>query len=76
MPLKDIFGLIVRVGGLTCVVFAFFDLLHVIADITGLPLAHHYPAAADVVAAAFYLIPGLVLLMAAKPITRLAYWRD
>ena len=75
MSVEDIFGRVVRLAGLAMVVCAVFDLLHVLAAVTGLPLISHYPATADLTAAVFWLVPGAVLFAAADRITGLAYPR-
>jgi hypothetical protein len=75
VTVRDIFGLIVRVGGLICIIFGFFDIFHVVATLAGLPLPQRYTASADAVGAVFYFITGSVLLFGANLITRLAYWR-
>jgi hypothetical protein len=76
MTAKDLFGLIVRVAGLTFICFAAMDFTYAISTLAGWPLTGRYPAGRDAVAAAFFLIIGAVLFFAATPITRLAYWRD
>jgi hypothetical protein len=73
MTAEDLFGMIVRLAGLTLIIFCLFDLFHVIATLTGLPVAARYSAAADFLAAAFYGVSGLIILLAADQITRFAY---
>jgi hypothetical protein len=76
MTVKDIFGLIVRIAGMTFIVFGLFDLVRVVATLVGLPMQSRYSVQVDATAAVFYFIFGVAFLVSAKLITRLVYGRD
>ena len=73
MTAEDLFGLVVRIAGITFISFALFDSVHVMALLTGLPIPSRYPLLRDITVAECYLAFGLVLFMGAEPITRFAY---
>jgi hypothetical protein len=75
MSVKDLFGLAVRLGGLYMILLGYFVLFHLAAAPFGYP-NQHYTTAIEVVGALGWLVPGSALLLGAKPITNLAYWRD
>ena len=74
MSARDIFGLAVRICGGAFIVCGYFALFHAVAAPFGYP--RHYPIAVDLIGAAGWLIPGFALLLGARPVTNLAYWRD
>jgi hypothetical protein len=74
MTAEDLFGVIVRLAGLTFITIGLNELIHAIATLAGLPLAAtRYSASADFLGAAFYGVLGLIILVAADQITRFAY---
>jgi hypothetical protein len=76
MSVEDMFAMFVRLGGLTCVVFAVFDLVHVGALALGLPYPSRYGFVPDLLGAAVWGMVGVALLLGAGLITRLAYGRQ
>lgn len=77
MTVKDIFGLIIRTVGLALIVFGAFDMVSLLFRLAGLETAHPEMSTVSVaVAAASFSILGVVVIVLANPITRLAYRRD
>ena len=71
---RDLFGVLVRAGGVFLIGRGFFDLVHLIGrllDITRGGSQYSAPAVAFGMAA--YLIPGLLLLFCADRIVACAY---
>jgi hypothetical protein len=73
MTARDLYGLAVRIAGLTFLVLAFFDASHWAIKQLRLPMPSSYTAGTDAVAAAFFLVAGLLLTFGAGVLTRLAY---
>ena len=73
MTVEDLFGLAVRLAGLTFVVFGVFSLIHVAAALVGLPLPPRYPTEESLAIGAVWLALGAGVIRGADAITRLAY---
>jgi len=73
MTVEDLFGLAVRLAGLTFIVFGVFDAFHVVATALGLPLPSSHTLAEVIAGTALWLVLGLVLLVSADAIARFAY---
>jgi len=76
MTARDLFGLAVRLVGLSSIIAGLLDGFHVVAVQFGLPVPSHYPVGADEVAAVFYLASGAVVLFGANLIVRVVYGRQ
>lgn len=70
---RELFGVLVRAGGVVLLLFAAFDLVHLIAKLLDIDLHSQYSAGAYVMGMVGYLIPGLLLLLRAEWIVALAY---
>lgn len=73
MTVEDLFGLIVRIGGTSMIAFSSLDVFAGLAKLAGVLPPVRYTATVDFNLAAIYLLPGLILFLAADAITRLAY---
>jgi uncharacterized membrane protein len=75
VTVKDVFGLIVRVAGLALILLALLDGTAAVLHLIGLS-SHPESTATKVAAAgACYLLVGVLVVILADPITRLAYGR-
>lgn len=70
---RELFGVLVRAGGVVLVLFAVFDLVHVIAKLLDIDLHSQYSTGAYVMGVVAYLIPGLMLLLRADWVVAIAY---
>jgi hypothetical protein len=70
---RDLFGVLVRAGGVTLMTFAFFNLAHLIGRLLDIDLGSHYSAPGYAFAIAAYLVPGFILLFCADWIVTLTY---
>jgi hypothetical protein len=73
MTARDLYGLVVRIAGLSFLVLALFDAAHWAIKKLGLPMPSPYTAETDAVAAAFFLALGFLFTFGAGALTRLAY---
>lgn len=73
MQPRQLFGVIVRVGGLVFLIFSMMDIIHVIAHLAGLSIPSKFSAAESLWAACFYFALGIVLIRGAEWIVRFAY---
>jgi hypothetical protein len=78
MTARDVFALVVRLAGMGFVVFGILDAIGAAATISGIPTGHgpNYPVQTMALAMVMYFTVGLLLLVAAKPITHLVYGRE
>jgi len=70
---RDLFGVLVRAGGVILIGLGFFDLVHLLGKLLDIDLGSRYSAPAVAVGMASYLIPGLLLLFCADRIVACAY---
>jgi hypothetical protein len=75
MTAREAFGVVIRIAGTASVLAGAIDLFHVVAGAFGWPVFNRYPLAADALAAAFYAVFGLAIIVGADLITRLVYGR-
>jgi len=73
---RDWYGLAIRVAGLVFVIYAIFDLTHLIAPMFGAQMPNPYPTSGLEFAIAVWLVLGLALTFGAGILTRMAYGRD
>jgi hypothetical protein len=73
MTAEDLFGLIVRLAGLMFILFGLADLFHAVAAAAGVPIPAPFGVNTVLVAAAGWVVVGVVLFGGADAITRLAY---
>ena len=76
MQPRQLFGVIVRVGGLVLLIFAMADMVHAVAHLAHLSIRSKYSAAGDLTAACFYFVVGILLIRGAEWIVRFAYGRE
>ena len=77
MNARDLLGLIIRVCGLGLIGTSVFDFLAIVERLIGFETARpDIPLERIVVAAAFYLLFGLCVVITANLIVRLTYGRD
>ena len=74
MKPRDALGVIVRAAGLGLILAGIFDLGHLAIELVGLPSM--YPLPVTLAAAAFWIVLGLGVLVAASTIIRLIYGPD
>jgi hypothetical protein len=70
---RDLFGVLIRAGGVTLLIFAAFDLFHLFAKLLDIALPSTVSASADAIAMVWYLVLGLILLLRADWIVAGAY---
>jgi len=70
---RDLFGVLVRAGGVFLIGRGFFDLVHLIGKLLDLYVGGSPSAPAYAFGMAAYLIPGLLLLFCADRIVACAY---
>jgi hypothetical protein len=63
---REIYGALVRFSGTLLLVFALFDLWHIIMKLLGLDATSHYSISTDLFAAAGYFVFGCVVLIGAR----------
>jgi hypothetical protein len=73
MEPRQLFGVIVRVGGLAFLIFSIADFVHAVAHLAHLSIPSKYSTAETLWAACFYLAVGIVLVRGAEWIVRFAY---
>ena len=73
MTVRDVFGLIVRLGGVGLVVMGIFNILGGLVAALGAPMQGSYPLRDVFVGALIWLIVGIALIGLAGQITRLVY---
>jgi len=76
MSPKDLLGVLVRLVGLSFILFSLSDLYYVVVKTLGFQSGSQAPVWEDVLGFLFYLAFGLAILAGARWIVRLAYWRD
>jgi hypothetical protein len=76
MQPRLLFGLIIRIAGLTCLVFALLYVTYEIAKLLGLPARPTDSAGADIYGALTYFALGMVGFFRAEWLVRLSYGRD
>ena len=76
MTPRDALGVLIRAGGVTCLILGMFDLLGVLALAIGLPMAPGHEVPRMLTGAALYGAGGIAVLIAAGPLTRLRYRGD
>ena len=70
---RDLFGVLVRAGGVFLIGRGFFDLAHLIGKLLDIYVGGSPSAPAYAFGMAAYLIPGLILLFCAGRIVACAY---
>jgi len=70
---QDWLGVLVRAGGIVLVVFAGFDVFHLVCKLFDVAVPSTASATADALALAWYLIMGLILILCADRIVAVAY---
>ena len=70
---RQIFGALVRFGGLALLLMSVFDAVHIVLKLLGVDYTSRYPIAADVYGAILYLVLGAAILLGARALERLAY---
>ena len=70
---RDLFGVLVRTGGVLLIGRGFFDLVHLIGKLLDLYAGGSPSAPAYAFGMAAYLIPGLLLLFCADRVVACAY---
>jgi hypothetical protein len=76
MAVQDIYGLIVRSLGLAPILWGLFYVVTLVLHLAGLS-AHPERALQPIAGAAVcYVLLGFLIIVSAKPITRLVYGRD
>jgi hypothetical protein len=73
MTARDLFGVLVRFGGLTLIVFGFVDLVDAAVRVAGAPVPSRHSVAEVLVVAGIWLLSGIVVFLAAGALTRIAY---
>jgi hypothetical protein len=76
MTPRDVLGLLVRITGLSFILCSLFDVYWIV--VAGLGLHTNAPdvLSRGVHGFAFFLIVGVLILLGAKRIVRLAYWDE
>ena len=65
--------MLIRAGGVTCLILGLFDLLAALALAIGLPMSPGHDLPRVLTGAALYGAGGIVVLIAAWPLARLLY---
>ena len=73
MQPRDWLGLAIRIAALVFVVFACFDLFFVVAKALSLDTGSKRPLSADLAAAVFFAIIGVIGMLGADRIVALSY---
>ena len=76
MKARDWYGLAVRIAGLVFLIYALFDITHLIAPLVGAQMTGNYPASGLKFAVVVWIVLGLVLTFGAGILTRLVYGPD
>jgi hypothetical protein len=77
MSPRDLLGIVVRATGLAFILFACFDLFHLFAKVLGLDIYYsQFSAGLTALGFVFWSVIGIAIIVFAKEIVRLAYWRD
>lgn len=76
MSATDVIGVIVRLAGLGFIQTGLFDLYYVVVKIIGIQTQSKLPLSWDVRGFLLYSIWGIILIVSAKSIARLAYWGE
>ncbi len=76
MTAKDIFRLVVRVIGIILITAALLDAVAVLLWLVHLPTRPGLTPLQIIAAAAVYFTCGLIVILAANPITQMVYGRD
>ncbi|MDR3734310.1 MAG: hypothetical protein P4L10_02110 [Acidobacteriaceae bacterium] len=75
MQAKDVFGIVLRIIGVICLVWAVLDATLAIYWATD-PLWRGAPVTMEATRAVIYLVVGLLLLLGTKWVVRLAYEKE
>lgn len=75
MTARELFELVVRLGGVVSAAMAFFDVYHVVLSLIGAPYPSHWGVTTDSFAALGFLILGVALFAGAPLLATLAYGR-
>jgi hypothetical protein len=73
---KGIAGVFVRLAGLASILMSLFDFYYVVVKTLGIETTSKVALSWDVRGLVLYLALGIVLIIGANPIVRLAYWRE
>jgi hypothetical protein len=73
MQPRELFGVVVRTGGLVLLGFSIIDSFHAVAHLTGLPISSRFSLRQDLIAMSFYFAMGIALTRGADWIVRFAY---
>jgi uncharacterized membrane protein len=76
MTVKDVFGLIIRTVGFVPIVYGLIDAVALVLSLLHLSTRPEIAPASIAIAMVGYILIGSVIIILAKPITRLAYGRD
>ena len=76
MKVCEIFGLMIRIGGLGLMVMGVFNLLGVLLVLVGVPFEGNYKVWDVIAGASVWLSVGAALIGFAGPITRMVYGRE
>jgi hypothetical protein len=73
---RDLLGVFVRLAGLAFIQYGLFGLYYIVVKLSGIQTQSQVPLYWDVRGFVLYCAWGIVIILAAKPIVRLAYWLD
>jgi hypothetical protein len=76
MKATDLFGVVVRAAGGWYLLLAIGDLYYIFVKTFHLPTSSTLSITTDYVSGTYKLVLGLILLLGANWIVRLAYWRE
>ena len=76
MTPRDLLGVFVRLAGLGLILFAVFDIYHVVAKTLGMQTSSAVPVGIGAQGAIVFSVLGLCIVAGARFIVRLAYWSD
>jgi hypothetical protein len=74
MSPRDLIDVFVRLAGLGFIQIGLFDFYYVVVKIVGIQTQSNLPLSWDVRGFLLYSIWGVILIVGAKSIARLAYW--
>jgi hypothetical protein len=76
MTARELLGVFVRLAGLISILMSLFDLYWVVVKTLGIDTSSPVTVAAGLRGLVLYLALGLILIVGANPIVRLAYWSE
>lgn len=74
MTARDLLGVFVRLAGLVSILISLFDFYYVVVKALGIETNSKAALSLDVRGFVLYLALGIVLIIGANVIVRLAYW--